>query len=62
MKKYILMIKEKLPLLQKRLVSSLPFILVYQAILFIISPIKLNQVLLVILIVVFTLLQFASKD
>lgn len=62
MKKYILMIKEKLPLLQKRLVSSLPFILVYQAILFIISPIKLNQVLLVILIVIFTLLQFASKD
>lgn len=62
MKKYILMIKEKLPILQKRLVSSLPFILVYQAILFIISPIKLNQVLLVILIVIFTLLQFASKD
>ena len=62
MKKYILMIKEKLTLLQKRLVSSLPFILVYQAILFIISPIKLNQVLLVILIVIFTLLQFASKD
>lgn len=62
MKKYILMIKEKLPILQKKLVSSLPFILVYQAILFIISPIKLNQVLLVILIVIFTLLQFASKD
>ncbi|MDD7735821.1 MAG: hypothetical protein SOW55_01905 [Bacilli bacterium] len=62
MKKYILMIKEKLPIFQKRLVASLPFILVYQAILFIISPIKLNQILLVILIVIFTLLQFASKD
>ena len=62
MKKYILMIKEKLPVLQRRLVSSLPFILVYQAILFIFSPTKLNQIMLVILIVIFTLLQFASKD
>ena len=55
MKKLVKYIKQKLPFYQKRLIDSLPFLLIYQAILFILSPIKLNQVILVIMIVIFTL-------
>ena len=55
MKKLVKYIKQNLPFYQKRLIDSLPFLLIYQAILFILSPIKLNQVILVIMIVIFTL-------
>ena len=61
MKKLIKYLKQRLPIYQNKLIDSIPFLLIYQAILFILSPIKLNQVILVIMIVIFTLTQL-TKD
>ncbi len=62
MKKYWLMLKNKLPYYQKKLFEAIPFILIYQALLFVLSPTKINQVMLVVMVVAFTLTQFGSKD
>lgn len=61
MNKFFKSFKQKLPIYKERLVSSIPFLLIYQAILFILSPDKINQVILVIMIVIFTLSQFAKE-
>ena len=60
MKKYLIEFKRKLPLYKNKFIESIPFLLIYQSLLFILSPGKLNQVILVIMIVVFTLTQFAK--
>lgn len=56
------MLKNKFPYYQKKLFEAIPFILIYQALLFVLSPTKINQVMLVVLVVAFTLTQFGSKD
>lgn len=62
MKKFLQVIKDKYPIYQKRFIESIPFIMIYQAILFILSPTKLNQVVLVIMIIFFAFTQFGLKD
>lgn len=61
MKKYLKMIKEKFPFYVNKFYDAIPFLLIYQAILFILSPLKINQVVLAILIVVFTFTKL-TKD
>jgi hypothetical protein len=60
MKQFLYNLKRKLPFYKSKLIDSIPFLLIYQALLFILSPIKLNQVILVIMIVIFTLTQFVK--
>lgn len=61
MKKYLLMFKQRLPLYKKKVLEAIPVILIYQSLLFLLSPTKINQVILVVFIVFFTLSQFAAK-
>lgn len=61
MKKYWLMFKQRIPFFKKKILDAIPVILIYQSLLFLLSPTKINQVILVIFIVFFTLSQFAAK-
>ena len=62
MKKILNKIKSNMPLYKKRFLDSLPFLLVFQSILFIFSPTRVNQIGVIVLMIAFIFNQFEGKD
>lgn len=62
MKKILEKFKKNYPLYQKKFLDSLPFLLIFQAIIFIFSPTRANQIAVLILMLGFILIQFEKKD
>lgn len=62
MKNFLDYLKKQVPVLKKQFFSSLPILLIYQALLFILEPGKINQVLLVIFIILYTTITFTKKE
>lgn len=56
MKKLYLTFKTKFPYYKERILASIDILLVYQGLLFLISPNVINQLLLIALVVIFILL------
>lgn len=56
MKSFLLKFKSKIPYYKQKIISCLDVLLVYQGLLFIISPNVINQLLLIALVIVFILL------
>lgn len=56
MKKFLFTIKKKFPVYKEKIVSSIDVLLIYQGLLFIISPNVINQLLLIALVIIFILL------
>lgn len=55
MKNILAKIKEKMPKFKDKVLASIDVILIYQGALFIISPTPINQLLFIILIIIFIL-------
>lgn len=53
MKEFITKVKEKLPLYKEKFFKSINVLIIYQALLFLIAPTLTNQILLVLILVLF---------
>lgn len=53
MKEFIAKVKEKLPLYKEKFFKSINVLIIYQALLFLIAPTLTNQILLVLILVLF---------
>lgn len=53
MKEFITKVKEKLPLYKEKFFKSINVLIIYQALLFLIAPTLTNQILLVLILILF---------